>query len=251
MVGVVKDALNTTGSGVILFGKALTHLPSLPRQFNRLMEQCVFMGNATVGLVAILSFFIGAVLALQTGWSFQALDVKQFIGSVVGLAMVRELGPVMTAVMVIGRIGSAVTAELASMKVYREVDALNTMNIPPERILVLPRLMAIFLVMPLLTTVSVVTGWMGGALISAQVNFIQLDPGIYFSVLKDFVTTDAVWDGIIKAQVFGVSVLMICMTIGLMTRGGPREIGQSVTKAVVASIIFVLFADYFVTRALL
>ncbi len=247
----VRETLETTGSGVILFGRAFTYLPSLPRQMHRLIDHCLFMGNATVGLVIILSFFIGAVLAMEIGWSFQAFDVKQFIGSAIGLSMVRELGPVMTSVIVIGRVGSAVTAELASMKVYREVDALKTMNIPPERILVMPRLVAILIIMPLLTTASIVSGWFGGALISARMSYIKLDPGIYFSVLKDFVTTDGFLDGLIKAEVFGVCSLMISMTIGLYTRGGPREIGQSVTRAVVASITFILFANLFVTHALL
>ena len=134
------------GSGVQLALKTMSYIPSLPRQWKRLLEQCLFMGYATVPLVAILSFFIGAVLALQIGYSIMDFGAKQYIGTIIGLSMVRELSPVMTAIMVTGRVGSAVTAELASMKVYQEVDALRTMNIPPERFLVLPRLAAIVLV---------------------------------------------------------------------------------------------------------
>jgi len=248
---VITQTLDSIGTAVLLVLRTLRYLPSLPRQRQRLGEQLLFMGNATLPLVLILSFCIGAVLALQVGYSFQNMGVNRYIGSVVGLALVRELGPVMTAIMVVGRIGSAITAELASMKIYREVDALQTMNIPPERFLVLPRITSIALIMPILTMGSFVAGWAGGAIVCEVVPFIDLDYRIYFRTLTEFVTTDALMDGLIKAEVFGLSVVIIASSIGLNTRGGPREIGQSVTRSVVASIIFVLFINYFITKALL
>jgi len=248
---VITNTLDSIGSAVILVLRTLRYIPSLPRQGQRLGYQLLFMGNATLPLVVILSFCIGAVLALQTGYSFQDLGVTRYIGSVVGLAMVRELGPVMTAIMVVGRISSAITAELASMKIYREVDALQTMNIPPERFLVLPRLTAITLIMPILTMASFVSGWAGGAVVCESVPFIDLSYQVYFRTLSEFVGVDALIDGLVKAEVFGICVVVIATNIGLRTTGGPREIGQSVTRAVVSSIIFVLFINYFITNALL
>ncbi len=247
----IKGALETIGQTVLLLIRTLRYIPSLPRNLRRVVEQCLFMGYATMPLVIILSFSIGAVLALQMGFSFQDLGVDEYIGSVVGLAMVRELGPVMTAIMVVGRVGSATTAELASMKIYREVAALHTMNIPPERILVLPRLTAIALVMPLLTTLSFISGWAGGAVVCEAVGWIDLDYRQYYEALRAFVTNDAITDGLIKGEFFAICVVLICCSFGLSASGGPRQIGQSVTRAVVASIIFILFSDYFITDALL
>src|SRR5664279_4720980 len=139
------------GGTLLLMVRALKYAPTLPRQFPRFMEQCYVIGYTSLPIVTILSFFIGSVLALQSGYSMQNFGAKQFIGTLVGMSMVRELGPVMVAILVTGRVGSAITAELASMKVYQEVDALVTMNIPPERMLVLPRLAAVLVMMPVLT----------------------------------------------------------------------------------------------------
>lgn len=246
-----KRFLEALGAALLLLGRAMSHIGSLPRSMGRLIETCLFMGYSTAGIVMMLSFSIGAVLALQTGYTLRSLGVQSYIGSIVGLSMVRELGPVMTAIMVVGRIGSATTAELASMKIYREVDALITMNIPPERLLVMPRLVAIMLVMPVLTMLAIISGWAGGAVIVETVPWINLDYQTYFTILTQYVTADSVTDGLVKAQIFGVSVVLICCSVGLRTTGGPREIGYSVTRAVVASINFILISDYFVTRILL
>lgn len=247
----VMELLEWIGSGVQMSLRTIRFFPSLPRHWKQLVEQCLFMGYATVPLVAILSVFIGAVLALQIGYSILDFGAKQYIGPIVGLSMVRELSPVMTAVMVTGRVGSAVTAELASMKVYQEVDALRTMNIPPERFLVMPRLAAILLVMPILLMVSVVTGWMGGQLVSQFVPWLAISPETYYNSLKAVMTLDDVTDGLIKAELFGIGILLISAHLGLRATGGPREIGAAVTRAVVVCIIFILVFDYFITNILI
>ncbi len=251
MTSIPKQIIGSIGEAVLMCLRAFRHLPTLHRQIPRLIDQCWFMGYATIPLVIILSISIGAVLALQIGFSMRDLQVNQFIGSIIGIAMVRELGPVMTAVMVAGRVGSATTAELASMRVYQEVDALTTMNIPPERFLVLPRIMAILIVMPILTTASIVTGWIGGQLVVQFVPWIDLSVETYYNTLREFVDTRAFIDGLIKAQIFGLLILVVSCHVGLRTTGGPREIGHAVTKAVVICITLVLAVDYFVTSFLL
>ena len=243
--------LEAIGNTVLLAVRAARHLPTLPRQFPRFIEQCYLIGYTTMPIVTILSFFIGAVLALQSGYSMQNYGAKQFIGTLVGMAMVRELGPVMVAILLAGRVGSAITAELASMKVYQEVDALVTMNIPPERMLVLPRLAAVLVMMPVLTTIGNLCGWYGGALVCKYTAFISIEPDSYFATLKRYMEVKDVCDGLIKAEVFGFAIVLVCCQIGLNTRGGPREIGGAVTKAVVISLILILVLDYFVTKALI
>jgi phospholipid/cholesterol/gamma-HCH transport system permease protein len=137
------------------------------------------------------------------------------------------------------------------MKVYQEVDALVTMNIPPARMLVLPRLAAILVMMPVLAIIGILIGWFGGAVVCKYVDFISIEPEAYFAALRSFMQFKDVGTGILKAEIFGFVIVLICCSIGLNTRGGPREIGASVTKAVVASLISILVLDYFVTKALL
>jgi len=251
MISMLVSVLESVGQAVLLTLRSLRYIPTLPRQMGRWLDHSWFMGYKTVPLVALLSLSIGAVLALNTGDAMRNFQVMEYIGTIVGVSMVKELGPVMTAIMVAGRIGSATTAELASMKVYQEIDALRTMNIAPERILVLPRLVAITLIMPVLTMVSVLAGWIGGQIVVEWVPWIDLSSDAYYRTLRSFVTGRHVIDGLIKGEVFGILVLIVCCQIGLKTEGGPREIGQAVTKAVVACITLILAVDYFLTNFLL
>jgi len=231
--------------------RSATMLPAAPRIIRRVVEQAFIGGYTSVFIVSTLSFFIGGVLALQAGSSMQDIGTKELIGTLVGESLVRELGPLIVAILVAGRVGSAITAELASMKVYNEVDALVTMNIPPERFLVLPRLLAVLLYMPVLTLIGIVVGWMGGAVVCKYISFIHLDPEQYFQSLRQYLTAEKMFDGLLKAEIFGFCVVLIACTIGLRTSGGPREIGNSVTRSVVTSLITILVLDYFITRALI
>lgn len=247
----LKLVFGHIGNAVLLLVRSARHTATLPRQFGRLVEQCYLMGYTSLPIVTILSFFIGSVLALQSGYSMENFGAKQFIGTLVGISMARELGPVMVAILVAGRVGSAITAELASMKVYSEIDALETMNIPPERILVLPRLAAILVMMPVLSLIADLCGWYGGALVCQYTKFISVDNQAYFAALKRYMEWGDVSDGLLKAEVFGFVVVLVCCYTGLSTRGGPREIGAAVTKAVVSSLILILVLDYFVTKILI
>jgi phospholipid/cholesterol/gamma-HCH transport system permease protein len=243
--------LEGIGSTVLLCVRAASYAPTLPRQFGRFIEQCYLIGYTTMPIVAILSFFIGAVLALQSGTAAANIGPKQFIGLLVGLTMARELGPVMAAVLLAGRVGSAIAAELASMKVYQEIDALETMNIPPARMLVAPRLAAVLAMMPVLTIMADLVGWFGGAIVAKYTQTISIEPASYFATMRQYMDFGDVLNGLVKAEVFGFVVVLVCCNIGLNTRGGPREIGASVTRAVVVSLILILVLDYFLTKALL
>jgi len=244
----------TVGNSVALLGRSTRWLPSILRreQAGRFVMHCGQIGIQTLPIVGIMSFFIGAVLALQTGFAFRGFSgANTFLGSVVGLSMCRELGPVMTAFLLAGRVGSATTAELASMKVYSEVDKLHTMNIPPERILVMPRLLAALVMVPVLTLISIVIGWYGGMLVAQFVDFISLDSSLYWRSLREGVLIDDVLDGLVKAEIFGILVIIITCQEGLRTTGGPREVGAAVTRGVVSAMVAILLTDYFITRILI
>jgi phospholipid/cholesterol/gamma-HCH transport system permease protein len=239
------------GSAIQLLVRSASYVGTLPRQFNRFIEQCYLIGYTTLPIVMILSGFIGGVLALQAGYSMQDFGTQQFIGTLVGLSMARELGPVMVAILVAGRVGSAIAAELASMTIYQEVDALRTMDIPPARMLVMPRLAAILFMMPVLGIVANIVGWLGGALVAKSVAFIAVEPTAYFAALTRYTHFKDVFNGLVKAEVFGFVVVLVSCSIGLSTRGGPREIGAAVTRAVVVSLILILVLDYFLTHVLM
>src|SRR5258708_908728 len=239
------------GEMVMLFWQTLKSLPLTWRQRVKVLEQFFEIGNASLLMVCILSFFIGGVICLQTGPLLVERGLANTVGGVVGISICRELAPVMMAILIAGRIGSAMAAEIGSMRVYQEIDALRTMNINPTHYLVLPRLLAISFSLPLLVTIATLVGWLGGACVSVANKSIALTFASFFSTLKDFVDVKDVANGVFKSFIFAVVIGVVSCHQGLNTRGGPRGIGRSVTKAVVNSIVLIVILDYVLTRALL
>lgn len=239
------------GEMVVLFLRTLQALPRLWRHKRKLAEQLFEIGNASLLMACILSMFIGGVIALQTGPIMAQYGLATSIGGMVGVSMAKELAPVMMAVLIAGRIGSAMAAEIGSMRVYQEIDALRTMNINPIHYLVLPRLVAISVALPVLVVFSILVGWFGGALVAAANEQIGVSWRGYFSNLRQVVDLGDIGHGLFKSFVFAVTIGVVSCTQGLQTIGGPRGIGRSVTKAVVNSIVLILIFDYFLTRFLL
>jgi phospholipid/cholesterol/gamma-HCH transport system permease protein len=239
------------GEILILFWQSLEALPQMWRHRDKVYDQLAFIGVASLFMVCILSIFIGGVLALQTGPELVKRGIGSVLGGMIGLSMCKELAPVMIAILVAGRIGSAMSAEIGTMEVYEEVDALRTMNIDPVRYLVLPRMVAITISLPILVLFSIPVGWLGGAMVCNFNRKIGVSFDSFFENLRQVVEVNDVINGLFKAVVFAVAIGLICCHQGLATRGGPRGIGRSVTKAVVNSIVIVLILDYFLTRLLL
>jgi len=239
------------GEMVLLFWRTLVALPLAWRQRQKVFDQFFEIGNASLLMVCILSFFIGGVMALQTGPLLVERGLGSYVGGVVGYSIAKELAPVMMAILIAGRIGSAMAAEIGSMRVYQEIDALRTMNISPIHYLVLPRLVAIAAALPLLVTFAILVGWLGGAVVSVANDRIAISFEAFFSALHDAVDLKDVANGIFKSFVFAVTIAVVSCHQGLITRGGPRGIGRSVTKAVVNSIVLIVILDYLLTRLLL
>lgn len=242
---------NDIGRMLLLFQQSLASLGQAWRQRARIVEQLFEIGNASLFMACLLSLFIGGVLALQTGQVMSERGVTNYIGGMVGLSMCKELGPVMMAVLIAGRIGSSITAEIGSMKVYQEIDALRTMNINPVHYLVMPRLVAITVAMPLLVVFADLIGWMGGALVVAINPAVNLSYVGYINGLGEMVDFYDVLNGLIKSVVFAVVIGVVACHQGLETIGGPRGVGRSVTKSVVNSIVLILVFDYFLTRLMM
>jgi phospholipid/cholesterol/gamma-HCH transport system permease protein len=239
------------GEMVLLFWQTLRSLPLVWRHRQKVFEQLFEIGNASLLMVCILSFFIGGVIALQTGPLLVERGLANTVGGVVGISICRELAPVMMAILIAGRIGSAMAAEIGSMRVYQEIDALRTMNISPTHYLVLPRLVAISVALPLLVIMATLVGWLGGACVSVANKSIALSFASFFSTLREFVDVKDVANGVFKSFIFAMVIGVVACHQGLITRGGPRGIGRSVTKAVVNSIVLIVILDYILTRILL
>ncbi len=217
----------------------------------KVFAQLYIIGNQTLPVGALIALFSGGVLALQAGPTLAQFGLEENVGGLVGLSLVKEIGPIMASILIAGRVGSAMAAELASMSVYEEIDALKTMDINPVRYLVMPRFIATVIALPVLVIYMDVIGWFGGAIVSAVNPEVHLSLDVYYRNLSELVDFTAVMNGLIKAMFFGVIISIVCCYVGLKTKGGPREIGSSVTKAVVMSFVLVLISDYFITRILL
>jgi len=239
------------GEMLILFWRTLQALPLVLRHRQKVMDQMFEIGNASLLMACILSFFIGGVLALQTGPVLAERGLSGLLGGVVGISLCKELAPVMMSILIAGRIGSAMAAEIGSMKVYQELDALRTLNINPVHYLVLPRMTAIAVALPTLLLFAVLTGWLGGAVVAHYNQSIAISFATYFNNLEEVVELGDLAHGLFKTFCFAVVVGLVSCHQGLVTIGGPRGIGRSVTKAVVNSIVLILILDYFLTRLLL
>ena len=247
----IATFFQTTGEILKLFTETIYWCKSLIDNSDKIFNQIREIGNQTLPVAALISQFIGGVLALQSGPALAQFGDEENIGGIVGLSMVRELGPVMGSILVAGRIGSAMTAEIGSMSVYEEIDALKTMDINPVRFLVMPRFLGSLIALPILVIYMDVIGSFGGAIVAAINPEIDVTFSVYYRNLSELVDFADVVNGLIKAMIFGVIISIVCCHVGLKTRGGPREIGTSVTKAVVLSFILILVSDYFFTRLLI
>jgi phospholipid/cholesterol/gamma-HCH transport system permease protein len=239
------------GEIVLLFWRTLCALPFAWRQREKVFDQFFEIGNASLLMVCVLSFFIGAVIALQTGPVLVERGLASAVGGVVGITIAKELAPVMMAILIAGRIGSAMAAEIGSMRVYQEIDALRTMNINPIHYLVLPRVLAMAVALPLLVVFAILIGWFGGAVVAETNNQIGVPFTAFFDGLRNVVDLQDVANGVFKSFCFAIIIGAVSCHQGLVTIGGPRGIGRSVTKAVVNSIVLIVIFDYILTRFLL
>lgn len=250
-MSTVSNFFITVGGLLKLLTESVYWCKSAYWNLDKIFYQIVEIGNKTLPVAALIAVSSGAVLSLQSGPTLAQFGIEENLGGLVGLSMVKELGPVMASILIAGRVGSAMAAEIGSMSVYDEIDALKTMDINPVRYLVMPRFLATILSLPILVIYMDIIGWFGGAVVAAINPEINLSMEIFFRNLSDFVTIESVMNGLVKAFIFGIIISIVCCFVGLKTRGGPREIGSSVTKAVVLSFVLVLVSDYFVTRLLL
>lgn len=204
------------------------------------------IGVESLSIVLLTGLFTGMVLALQTYIGFQRVGGEQFIGAIVALGMIRELGPVLTALMVTGRAGSAITAEIGTMVITEQIDALTTLRINVFQYLVIPRMIASTFILPLLSLFCMFFGIVGGYIIC--VHILELSPEDYESSIRNYVELSDIKGGLKKAAIFGLILSWVGTYKGMYTRGGARGVGTATTQSVVVSSILILIANYFLTK---
>ena len=220
--------------------KKLRHLKVL-HQMNRI-------GVESFNIIVLTGLFTGMVFALQTYIGFQRVGGEQFIGAVVALGMIRELGPVLSGLMVTGRACSAIAAEIGTMRITEQLDALTTLRIDPFQYLIVPRIMASTVIMPFLTIFSMIFGIVGGYVVCTYI--LQLSPEEYQNSILTYVEMSDIVSGLIKAAVFGFILAWVGCFKGFYTRGGAYGVGLATTESVVQSSIMILIANYFLTKIL-
>lgn len=211
-------------------------------------RQMVRVGVDSIPVVFLTTLFTGMVLALQTFNGFKRFHAESLVGSVVALSLTRELAPVLTALMVTGRVGSAMAAELGTMRVTEQIDALTALGTEPVQYLVVPRVAASVLMMPLLVILGDFVGMYGGYLVAVQL--LGANPITYIENSFQFLEISDVTSGIVKAAVFGLIFSLLACVRGYYTEGGAEGVGRATTRAVVSGSLSVLFADFFLTKLL-
>ena len=214
----------------------------------KLFSQMTRIGVESFTIIALTGLFTGMVFALQSYIGFQRVGGEQFIGAVVALGMIRELGPVLTGLMVTGRAGSAITAEIGTMRITEQIDALTTLRIDTFQYLVIPQILAGIIIVPCLALFSMIFGIVGGYFIC--INVLQLSPEDYTSSIKSYVELSDITGGVIKSAFFGLILTWVGTYKGYHTRGGARGVGISTTQSVVLSSIMILITNYFLTKML-
>jgi phospholipid/cholesterol/gamma-HCH transport system permease protein len=245
----LKNAVLEVQEYVRLQAAALRGMSSPPFYYRDIIQQFDTIGVGSLTVVVLTGFFTGAVLALQSGITLDQFGARPFVGRLVSASMLKELGPVLTGLMLAGRIGSGIAAELGSMVVTDQINALRALGTDPIRKLVVPRVLAGLLMAPVLTIIADTVGIVGGWIIA--VFQLRVASSVYWTSVIDGLYPADAWMSLIKPFCLGYVIVTIGCHVGLRTSGGTQGVGRSTTQAVVAASVAVIAVDFFVTRLLI
>ncbi len=237
--------LGNLGRTGVFLGHALLCSVTLPIKFDRVVKQIWFIGWKSLPVICLTGAFTGMVLALQGHPTLRRVGSEAFLGPLVALSLIRELGPVLAALMVTGRAGSSIAAEIGIMRTSDQIDALELMGLNPYRYLVAPNLLACVVALPLLAAIYDVVAIFGGYLVG--VRLLGLNSGTYFGEMNSYVELTDIRGGLYKAMSFGVIIAWVCCYKGYHSRFGAEGVSAATTQAVVNSSVLILVWDYFVT----
>lgn len=241
----LTTGVKNAGYTVTLFFEQLFETRAFFKKFPEVLRQMYLAGLQSMSVVFLVALFVGMVLALQTGMSLRGFGMQNLVAQIAGVSMVREMGPLMTAIILAGRVGSSMAAEIGTMRVSEEIDALEIMSINPVRFLVMPRVVAFTIITPLLTIYANLVGILGAAAISSTQ--IGISPDQFFNDCFDFIEYRDLFSGLFKSFVFGVIIATVSCSEGMRTSGGAEGVGRSVRKAVVNSLLGIIVSNYVMT----
>lgn len=239
---MAEKFVDTSGLMAIMLFQAVVHAFTPPVKFRNIFKQMEFVGVQSLFVVVLTGSFTGMVLALQSFNALKRFGAESLVGPTVALSMARELGPVLTGLMVTGRAGSAMATELGTMRVTEQIDALVTMAVNPVKYLVVPRVIAGVLMFPLLAIITDFVGVVGGYLVG--VKLLGINPGVYIGRTIDYVQIDDIFAGLYKATVFGLITTLVASFNGFYTTGGAEGVGRAATNSVVTASVMILVSDY-------
>jgi phospholipid/cholesterol/gamma-HCH transport system permease protein len=226
-------------------GTSVTHMLTPRYYFARIFEQLMFIGYYSLPVVGLTALFTGMALAQQIYVGGARFNAESFVPSIVVLGIVRELGPVLGGLMVAGRVSSSMAAELGTMRVTEQIDAMTTLAVDPYKYLIAPRILAAMIVMPLLTLIANIVGVMGGFLLATQ--RLGFNPGTYLKLTRQFLEMDDVISSLTKAAVFGFIIALMGCYHGFTSSGGAAGVGRATTNAVVSAFIMILLSNLIIT----
>lgn len=233
------------GGLTVLMGQTLFWIPMPPMRRRQILEQMAKIGVDSLPIVSLISLFTGMVLALQSAYQMQRFSAEMYIASLVAFSMTRELGPVLTALIVAGRVGASITAELGTMQVTEQIDALETLATNPIKYLVVPRFLALIIMLPLLTVYSDIIGILGGYVIG--VYKLGISHAMYMKNTWNPLKYKDIFTGLIKSFFFGVITCIVACYEGMTAEGGAEGVGRATTSSVVMSFILIIASDCFFT----
>lgn len=239
------EFIRYAGGISLLMGETLFWIPIPPLRRRQIIEQMSKIGVDSLPIVTLISLFTGMVLALQSAYQMQRFSAEMYIASLVAFSMTRELGPVLTALIVAGRVGASITAEIGTMKVTEQIDALETLATNPVKYLVAPRFLALIIMMPVLTLYSDLIGIMGGYVIG--VYKLNISHAMYMKNTWQPLKYKDLYTGLIKSFFFGIIVCIVACYEGMTSKGGAEGVGRSTTSSVVVSFILIIASDCFFT----
>jgi len=239
------DLFTAVGEATLMALQGLWFLFKKPPKLEHFVKQLSYIGAETLPVVVVTSFFSGGVIVVETYSTFHRFNAESLLGAVVAISMARELGPVLTALMVVARVGSAMTAQIGTMKITEQIDALRVLAVNPIRYLVTPRLVASTVSLPLLTILADVIGIFGGWFVA--VKLFGVNDYLFWQKMRDIVELHDFLGGLYKATVFGFLIATVSCYFGFAAKGGAEGVGRATTASVVVSSMLVLIVDYFLS----
>jgi len=246
--GTAEKFVNSTGMMAIMLAQSVVYAFTPPVKLRNMFKQMEFVGVQSLFVVVLTGTFTGMVLALQSYNALKRFGAESLVGPTVALSMARELGPVLTGLMVTGRAGSAMATELGTMRVTEQIDALYTMAVNPVKYLVVPRIIAGVLMFPLLTIITDFVGVIGGYMVG--VRLLGINPGVYIGRTVDFVQLNDIFIGLEKSIFFGLIMALVACYNGFYASGGAEGVGRSATSSVVMGSVMILISDYLLSSFL-